>query len=616
MKRKAWVVLAAVLFAVGTQPVWPSRFGPGLTSYAGEVTGVTGSAADTVPFKALARMPVKELTIFKDGHAFVLHRGKLPVSAVGHTGNVVMDHLPTPVIGTFWPYSADPAAELKSVVAGKRRVRVVRTALQLRELLEANVGAEVFISERGGKDEKKETYAATILGIPERSAAELEALSPPNTGARLPQKGAVILLQTAAGVKVIALNKIADVTFKRPPKTTVASEEFRNILTLQLDWKRQRVQAEVEVGMVYLQRGIRWIPSYRLTLDGNGSVTVELQATLVNELTDLRDVTANLVIGVPAFAFKGTPDPISLQRTVARLSQYFQENSQTAYAFSNAIMTQQVRMTELSRSRRRPASEAGLDLGPDIAKGVKTEDLFIFTVKHISLRKGERMVLPIAKYILPYEDVYTLDLPFTPPTGMRQNFNNRRRAELARLFHTPKAVHKIRLRNRGKYPLTTAPALLLHQGRILSQGMMTYTPIGGVVDLELTPAINIAVRRSEKETKRTPNAANWHNRAYDRIDLAGVIGLTNHSDKTVRLEINRGILGNPGSADHGATVRRLNALEDDNYLGRGGRPYWWNWYSWGDWWHHFNGLGRITWKLELKPGESVELHYDWHYFWR
>src|SRR5262249_45564622 len=77
------------------------------------------SADPATPLEALARMPVKEITVFKDGHAFVLHQGAMPVDA---TGNVVLDYLPQPVIGTFWPYSTTKNAKLTSVVAGRRKV--------------------------------------------------------------------------------------------------------------------------------------------------------------------------------------------------------------------------------------------------------------------------------------------------------------------------------------------------------------------------------------------------------------------------------------------------------------------------------------------------------------
>ena len=67
----------------------------------------------------LSKMPVREVTVFKDGHAFVLHEGNLPVAV---DGSVALDGLPAPVLGTFWPYSAEKGATLRAVVAGQKRV--------------------------------------------------------------------------------------------------------------------------------------------------------------------------------------------------------------------------------------------------------------------------------------------------------------------------------------------------------------------------------------------------------------------------------------------------------------------------------------------------------------
>src|SRR5437588_8641398 len=87
--------------------------------------GQTGSAPEAAePLSALAKMPVKEITVFKDGHAFVLHEGKMPVDA---KSNVQMDYLPIPVIGTFWPYSGDKNVKLMAVKAAPRRVLVEQT---------------------------------------------------------------------------------------------------------------------------------------------------------------------------------------------------------------------------------------------------------------------------------------------------------------------------------------------------------------------------------------------------------------------------------------------------------------------------------------------------------
>ena len=87
--------------------------------------------------------------------------------------------------------------------------------------------------------------------------------------------------------------------------------------------------------------------------------------------------------------------------------------------------------------------------------------MFVFTVQHVTLKQGERMVLPIAEFTLPYKDVFTLELPFAPPPEVRGNLNNEQQRELARLFNAPKVMHKVRLTNKSKYPLTTAPALIV-----------------------------------------------------------------------------------------------------------------------------------------------------------
>ncbi len=566
-------------------------------------------AEEAAPLSALAKMPVKEITVFKDGHAFVLHAGRMPTDA---SGNVLMDYLPTPVLGTFWPYSADKGAKLSAVVASKRKVLIKQTALTLRELLEANVGAEVFITETDAK-----TYLGTIMGIPTRSSRELEKVSPPNSGEKLPQKGGLILLKTDNGTKVVKIDRIRDITFKGEHRSTSRREEFRNLLTLKLGWKGKPKQA-ADVGMMYLQKGVRWIPHYKITLDSEGKAHVKLQATIINELTDLEGVTVHLVVGVPTFQFKDTVDPISLQHQAAQLSQYFRRSSQTAYAMSNAIMSQVAYNQPAAVAR-----PAGVDLGPAVAGSQQNEDLFVFDVKNVTLKKGQRMVIPVTEFTIPYRDVYTLDIPFTPPAevwgGVRQHYwqqsRNSRNTEVARMFHAPKVMHKIRLTNKSKYPLTTAPALIFCKGRVLAQGMMQYTSAGSEVDLTVTTAVDIRVEKDEKQTDRTPNAMKWNNYNHARIDLAGKIKLTNYCKKTAELEITRHVLGNVGKADQDGKAEMVNVLEDPGFAPSGGR-YWWQWYSWPGWWHHVNGIGRITWKLKLDAGKSVDLKYNWYYYWR
>jgi len=61
----------------------------------------------------------------------------------------------------------------------------------------------------------------------------------------------------------------------------------------------------------------------RIEIDGKGKANLSLQGTIINELKDLQDARAHLVIGVPSFMFKDTVDPMSMQETVAQLGTVF-----------------------------------------------------------------------------------------------------------------------------------------------------------------------------------------------------------------------------------------------------------------------------------------------------
>ncbi|MBI4568506.1 MAG: hypothetical protein HY719_08910 [Planctomycetes bacterium] len=572
----------------------------------------------------VSRLPVREVTVFKDGHAFVLHEGALPVEA---DGTVVIDNLPAPVIGTFWPYVAEGSGKLKSVTAGRRLVRVVRTALTLRELVEANTGAEVVVRDAGLRDSGE--YRATIIGFLERGIAEVAASTPDGAEAPQPQKSNLLQLKTTEGTRIVPFEALVTLRFLGKYTSRVVEDVPRHVLTLRIDWGDEPPAKEAVVGITYLQKGIRWIPGYRVELDGNGKAVAKLQATLLNELTDVKDAAVNLVVGVPSFTFQDTLDPMAqsrfLQQTAAGLSQYFQTDSRTAYGMSNGLMTQVPMMLQQSRAGEHyrpspapappPAEEP--DLGPEVDTSAKNDDLFVFVVSGVTLKKGERMVLPVSRTTIAYQDVYTLDLPYAPPTEFRKTTPGAQAQELARMLNAPKVMHKVRLTNpaANAQPLTTAPALILKENRVLAQAMMTYTAPGARSDLTITAAVNVKIAKSETEVERQPNAAKWNSVALQRVDLEGRVSLTNLSRREALVEVTRYVLGNVDSATDGGAVESVNLSEDEVYFQPVEFPSWWRWYGWPRWWSEFNGVGKITWRATLPVGESIDLRYKWHYFW-
>lgn len=551
-------------------------------------------AQTTSTQNVLTQMPVKELVVFKDGHAYVIHEGDMPTD---ERGNVVMDYLPAPILGTFWAYSATPQAKLQAVVAGQRRVNLKHTALSLRELLEANVGARVVLTEVSGTK-----HTGVIVGVLLCSPEELEAISPPNTGDKLPVKSNVLLLKTDEGTRAMNLDRVLDVTFLGDYVTATTDAEFRNLLTLHLNWGNRQPAKHARVGMMYVQKGVRWIPQYRLILDGKGGAKMFLQASVINELTDFQNATVDLVIGVPTFAYKDTRDPMGLQQTFAQLSQYFRTDA--GRTLSNALMAQAPRIAggwgALAESAPPPPES---DLGPEVAGTGASEDLFVFTVKGVSLRKGERMTLPVSEYALKYKDVYTLHVPPFGSASPGSPQPEPRSAEIQSALAAPKVIHKVRLTNTTEHPITTAPVLLFSGDTVLAQDTLTYTPRGGTVDIAIGTAVNIPVKQTDKELKRTAKATTISGVDYTLVEMEGTVTLTNYSEKAVDLEVTRQVVGEVDSTTPEAEVSKQTPVGRPVIIDGSGYPT-----------SALNPLSQIVWKLSLAPGKSAELKCRWRFY--
>ncbi|MFO1031325.1 MAG: hypothetical protein U1F60_09610 [Planctomycetota bacterium] len=493
-----------------------------------------------------SQLPVREVTVFKDGHAYVVREQPLPAD----TTTVVLDELPMPVLGTFWPY-ATGGATLVSAKAGRTDTVVDVVARNLREILFANVGKDVVLLLH---DERLE---GRLLALPSRQEAPM------------PNDSELLVLQTATGTRVVPLGNV--------------------------------LGAEASVGVVYVQKGLRWIPAYKLEIDGAGKAVVQFEATLVNDLVDLDGVTVNLVVGVPKFEFEGLLDPISLQHEMAQVAAAGRDRHESRNVFANSMMTQSV---------------AGPSIGeplPTAGDGSAAEDLFVFPVRDVTLKKGERLVLPLRTFELGYRDVYVLDVPFAPPAEVRQGLQGERLVELARQLAAPKARHVLRLMNGTDAPLTTAPVLVSLRGQLLAQARLTYTSKGRSVDVEINPAIDVRVETDEVEAGRDAGPIRFGDENYARVDVRGVVRLWNGKPVPITVEVTRRVLGLCDEVGQQGDKKQLDLVRAWH---GDATPAWWGWWSWPHWWFQRNGFGEFRWSVELVPGAQTQLDASWHYFWR
>ena len=250
-------------------------------------------AAQVPPRAGGGALPVCEVTVFKDGHAYVLREA--PLAPDGH-GQVVLDELPVPVLGTFWPYASD-GATIVSAKAGRDTVASEVAAMDFRQVARANTGKDVVVVTAD-----KERIEGKLLGVPSRQTVPVAT------------DGELLMLQTASGTRILQLGQVRDLEVRGEFTGRIRSEEARERLLVQVAGGGPNAK----VGVMYVQHGLRWIPAYRLDVDGAGGARVQLEATLVNDLIDLDQAIVHLVVGVPKFEFAGLVDPISLQQEVAQ----------------------------------------------------------------------------------------------------------------------------------------------------------------------------------------------------------------------------------------------------------------------------------------------------------
>lgn len=535
-------------------------------------------------------LPVRSITAFKDGHALVIREGTHEVI----DGSILLDGLPNPLLGTFWPYATDEANDVVSATASQIPTKSKTVVSSAIALLRANTGTSVSLN-------------VVISDNEYRIGGRIEAVTGGN------DNESSVLLRDGAELVSVLTRTIQGVSFPEGAEYKIDVAGATPGLRLKL--KDGNVDS-AGVGLMYVQKGFRWIPQYRMTLGDDGKASYVLRATLVNDVIDIDDATVNLVVGVPTFAFAGQVDPIALGTNVHQVI----NSTRLGRQFRNSGLQSQI-MSNMASSYG--DSIAVEEAAPEVTGAKRSEDLFVFTVEHVTLKKGERMSIEVSRGEVEYEHYFQVDLPVLPPAEIG-NVNQQQKEIVAKLLQRPQVQHQLKIRNKNREPLTTAPTLLFTkrddgQETLLAQSLQTYTPPGGDSRIDLGTAIEINVLFDEEETSRQAGVQSHGGRDFDRVNLKGTITVCNHRPKASKLVVRRYVPGPLDATSNEGTMKTLAPFDSDSSSAglSGGNitGNWWynyrpNWYS------ALNPVSRAEWTLELAPEEIQEPTYEWHYFWR
>jgi hypothetical protein len=597
------------------------------------------TAADLDPNEL--ELKTERVIIFKDGYCLVIKRGTATTDA---DGVVFTDQVPdAAVLGSFW--AVPDEGRLVSINAGWK----VDESTETREfpckehvdILVANQGKEVkvelhdktihsgtihavLVDENFAPlvpDQWEQMIAATRPGaasprFPVRDPGTLAWINETRTAAaegRVPAETRFVstnaasnfILRTADADVLLPIGQIRSLQIKEM-KTTLTKTLKVKKNTKRLSLKFPAAEKQQSVALMYFRPGIRWIPTYRINLADNGKkmAQIALQAELLNEAEDLKDVPIDIVVGVPNFRFKGTPSPLVLEATLrnalAEAAPAIMGQAMANNSFSNAMYSQRSSEFRRTAAAANDAAERGIVNLPGELTATGAQDLFVYQLPKISLARGERVAVPIFATEAPYKDIYTWDVQVTradieaAPSGA---------GVVSPLTLSKNEVwHQVIITNNTNLPWTTGAAMITQGDQPLAQELLTYTPPKDECRVPVTIAVDARGSFDEHETRRDLNALSWDGYQYAKITKEANVHLCNNKKVPINVEMTVRIGGKvTETTEEGKIV--LGAFRAEDWQNYRGNPA-------------VNNGSTVTWTATLKPGETIEPVVSYFYFTR
>lgn len=517
-------------------------------------------------------LATERVVIFKDGYGLFV---KSAAGVADSEGRVHTEKVPgAAVLGTFWAIPEGRA--LKSTIAEWHETVRPRTdegsCLSTLELLRANEGKQITFGLSEGPLQGKVLDVLEAPAVRPRHPEEFEGTSEFELP---PRGGELVAIELSDKTRqVIPISSVRTLAGKelsthclRPGEVATRSKR------LVFDFGKEAANKPVSLKLIYFTPGVRWIPTYRINTGGDAKAEVELQGEILNEEEDFENAALDLVVGVPSFKFKGTVSPMSLERTLrSALQQAMPSLMNNAFGMSNANFNNRAG-ERFGTDESSPGDVMSLasELGAE-----KRQDLFVYGVKSLGLKKGARAMVSLWKNKVPQRHVYTAD--FGEATRTASNSGPLK-------LETNTVWHQLELTDDTDVPFTTGAALLMEGGLPLGQDLLAYTSPGGKTTIPITTALNLRAIQSEREVGRTDDAKEVGNSKYSLLRKKGTIALANHQKERVTMRVTLSTLGKIEKASHSGTV----VLDEYDRV---------------------NNQSRVSWELTLSPGQTLDLNYE------
>jgi hypothetical protein len=521
-------------------------------------------------------LTIRQVSLFKNGLAFFTGHIACPPEATSFQVALPV----APCHGTFWiSYPADLA--VTGIVARQTHSEQLIDAITIPEILRANPDRRVRLT-IGDKEVTGVIRYMARDRVPAEHDPDMSASSLPHDyrPPEQPQQGSLLIVETDAGELTVDPRGITQVTFlDGKAERRFAGGGRSPMLHVQL--KKPAAGAQMVVS--FLAKGAAWAPSYRVDLTDASTARISAMAMVVNDACEFKDVDTQLVTGFPHLQFADTTSPLALQQNLAQFLHALsvRRAEPRGIDVTSNIMTQSVAF-------HGPQDQSGMPAYGASEMGPAAEDLFLYPAGRLDLGTREVAYVPLFTESVPCKHVYQWDIPDYVSREDIYEFSRRQPGR-----EEEEVWHSIRLTNTTKVPWTTAPGETVQNGVLLGQDTLSYTPCGAENTLRITRAVSVKAEQNEFEKTRQRQAVQMYGSTFDLVTVQGELSIVNFQDKPIDLEITKTLSGEFKTADPQPKTEKLAT---------GIR--------------RMNSLTKVTWNLQLGPGERKAVGYSYDVYVR
>ena len=418
---------------------------------------------------------LKSVAVFRDGFGYYTREGKVKLE----DGWATTDLVPTAVKGTVWFYTMDTGDKIDTIVMGKENKIAFTSPADIKVKLKDKVGLKIVVITHSGQ----------------RFEGELSKILDDMT-----------LLKVGEAFSAIPYDQIKSIQFVGFP------------VRIKVDTKTPNKVANI--GVAYLQEGIKWEPSYILDVR-KGIGNLSLRATMQNTTEKLDKTDVFFVVGSPFVANRGIEDMM---------------------AHLPGAMPAVAAKADVPKRLDKDAAVADADMVPAVSSAALTRDesgeLFYYKKSGLSLETSDVAMVSI----------FDVPIPVTP----RFEWN----ADGEEVFYL------LSLLNKSGQPLTTGPVFVLEDGHALGQENVRYTPAGGTAEVRLSQGIGLKVEKQEAEDRRG-TATKIGKTDFVPVTLKGTLTITNFRTTKAMVTISKTMRGKVGALGDGGVIKQTQILNGE-----------------------------------------------------